>query len=459
MPFKREAIAMAINFILVIALTFLSSSAGRLHAQPRVVVLKNAKTIIFELPSMASRQIALLPRGTRVKLLQRSGGWIQLAFGHKRCGWMQLEKASNARSAINKAGHDMDAFPPESKVIPAESKGGLSFHMGFLSGDFSYLFKFYYKNRPRWHLEGSFQYVADRVLSIYIMDANFKYLWRIRNSYMSYVHSGFGVLSDVLIRELHLGNINMILLGLFLWAIRQMETGRPHLSGWLIALGILIKPHFVILLPWLVMRGKWRVLGTSLAGVVAGLFIPAVVHGWQGNRALLEGWRQALGKHNVDLWDSPNTLFGMVNHAFLEPFGVQAGWWLPVAVILLAGSGYFLWMRHHGWKDVPLSRQYLEVMVLIGMIPLLTHTDTEHFLFSAPLLVLLAGVLFDRRLSIWLYATLFLIIGIPYYLNSPDFLGASGAAFMDNSGLLGLSCTIFLLASLFVVRFLPKRGC
>ncbi|MCB0760336.1 MAG: DUF2029 domain-containing protein [Flavobacteriales bacterium] len=267
------------------------------------------------------------------------------------------------------------------------------------------------------------------------------------------------VLSDVLIRELHLGNINMILLGLFLWAIRQMETGRPHLSGWLIALGILIKPHFVILLPWLVMRGKWRVLGTSLTGVVAGLFIPAVVHGWQGNRALLEGWQQALGKHNVDLWDSPNTLFGMVNHAFLEPFGVQAGWWLPVAVILLAGGGYFLWMRHHGWKDVPLSRQYLEVMVLIGMIPLLTHTDTEHFLFSAPLLVLLAGVLFDRRLSIWLYATLFLIIGIPYYLNSPDFLGASGAAFMDNSGLLGLSCTIFLLASLFVVRFLPKRGC
>ena len=201
MPFKREAIAMAINFILVIALTFLSSSAGRLHAQPRVVVLKNAKTIIFELPSMASRQIALLPRGTRVKLLQRSGGWIQLAFGHKRSGWMQLEKASNARSAINKAGHDMDAFPPESKVIPAESKGGLSFHMGFLSGDFSYLFKFYYKNRPRWHLEGSFQYVADRVLSIYIMDANFKYLWRIRNSYMSYVHSGFGVLTNVPVKS------------------------------------------------------------------------------------------------------------------------------------------------------------------------------------------------------------------------------------------------------------------
>ncbi|MFQ5629979.1 MAG: SH3 domain-containing protein [bacterium] len=112
----------------------------------QTAILKDEKTIIFELPTTASRQLAILRAGTKVQILQNKNGWVQLRFGKNRTGWMPLDASSERKNSqrenpistkenkhqINdKANSDLQQ---DSNLILEKSKGGLSFHLGFFGG-------------------------------------------------------------------------------------------------------------------------------------------------------------------------------------------------------------------------------------------------------------------------------------------------------------------------------------
>jgi alpha-1,2-mannosyltransferase len=260
------------------------------------------------------------------------------------------------------------------------------------------------------------------------------------------------VLSDVFGRELHLGNINLLLLGLFLLAYRQMSKRRSRLSGLLMGLGILFKPHFVIVIPWLIVRKEWSSALWLGIGILGGLLIPAISLGWTGNMNLLEDWYGALTIHNVDLVDSPNTLFGIINTFVLNPIGIQVGKIFPLVVIGITGLVYLWWLNRHGWKDVQPKDKFLEFAVLLALIPSLAHTDTEHFLLAAPLMVLLVGGIFTLEKFKWVLAIAFALCTIPWYLNTPDIIGATATEFMDLSGVLGMSSFLVVISAILMTQ-------
>jgi ABC-type glycerol-3-phosphate transport system permease component len=81
-------------------------------------------------------------------------------------------------------------------------------------------------------------------------------------------------------RELGLGNHNVLILMLLAWSLRLVLDRQEAFAGVLIALVILMKPHFLVLLPLLVLRRKVRTLASTAGCILVGIVFPAVFLGW-----------------------------------------------------------------------------------------------------------------------------------------------------------------------------------
>jgi alpha-1,2-mannosyltransferase len=92
---------------------------------------------------------------------------------------------------------------------------------------------------------------------------------------------------------LAMGQTDSVLLWLVA-ASAAVAPRRPLLSGLLWAAATLFKPTFLILVPLALLAREWRRIAAFGAGVAAGLLLPALRYGWQGNLGLLAAWRQIL---------------------------------------------------------------------------------------------------------------------------------------------------------------------
>ena len=73
-----------------------------------------------------------------------------------------------------------------------------------------------------------------------------------------------------------------IALGL-LWLDR-----RPSLAGLVLGVTVLIKYQSLFFLPFLLLRGRWRVAIAMVAGVIAASLLPAILVGWKRNLEYLD---------------------------------------------------------------------------------------------------------------------------------------------------------------------------
>lgn len=259
------------------------------------------------------------------------------------------------------------------------------------------------------------------------------------------------VMGDHLFHELHLGNTNLLLLALAWSVFRHTTRQKWGWAGVAYAIMLLAKPHFLILLPWFVLRAEWRVLGVSAAGLVIGLFLPCLAVGWSGNAFLLNEWALSISEHQSML-PSANTWASMLGG--IAGFELPAPTWLFVLTLGAAASGVLLLVKSNGFGKVGEREGYTEYFLLVALIPNLANTDTEHFLWSIPVL---AGVLalLPLKRGFAVYWVLLLVLALPWLLSSPDFIGRPAAEWLDKSGLIGLSNTLLLLV--FVVLVLMNR--
>jgi hypothetical protein len=196
-------------------------------------------------------------------------------------------------------------------------------------------------------------------------------------------------------RELTLGNVNALLLALLLWALLFLVRGRDRAGGALIGLALLVKPHFLVLLPLLVLHHRWRALAASLAATGAGLLVPALFMGWWRNLELHRAWVHWMAVHNAgpvytggEDRSAVNTLYTLVHRGLLERLGIDAVHVLPVVLLAAIALAFaaLVWhgRRRQGTRDARLPGEYL---LLLGLVPSITVTDTEHFLFALPLVL------------------------------------------------------------------------
>jgi hypothetical protein len=259
-------------------------------------------------------------------------------------------------------------------------------------------------------------------------------------------------LMDHLERELHLGNVNLLLLIALFELYLLLSSGKERKAGMLYGVVLLFKPHFILLLPYLLWKRRAEAAAVTGLTLLTGLLLPTVGLGWHGNAQLIQQWLSAMSDHNLALQKSPNTLYGLLNTCF---FHGQAGGSL-VILTLAAVVGFYVYKLYRNdrsegqtWSR---SIRFSEFFLLVALVPNLVHTDTEHFMWVWPLLAFtihaaMQPSLEQRNLIIGLLVLAF----IPFALNSPDIVGRDVQRLFDEGGL-GLANIVLLTAFLLAER-------
>jgi len=254
-------------------------------------------------------------------------------------------------------------------------------------------------------------------------------------------------------RELHLGNINMMLLWLLLVTLEQLQRGRAGLGGLLLGAAILAKPHFLLLVPLLVLHAKWRTLGAACITLLAGIVLPALVLGWADNWQVHGAWLGEMAKHNAALiytggddYRAVNTIYSFAHRALLKHVVSASAVEAYALLGLIAGAfAVFVWWNKE--RKAPQAFT-VEFLVLVALVPSLTLTDTEHFLFALPLVAYVVHRLVPKAEPRWL-PFLAVPLLLAYGGNFEDALGSFSDVLIHH-GVLGIGSFGLIVLSILV---------
>ena len=257
---------------------------------------------------------------------------------------------------------------------------------------------------------------------------------------------GFVFIVIHIAREFHMGNVNLILLGLFslgLWYLKQQKHFQVALF-WSIM--VVLKPIVILVLIPLFFYRKWKIILYLILFGLLFLLIPTVESGWQGNIELWMGWFAAVAKHGKYLF-SENSLTYLT--AFY--FKIKSEW-IPSIIVLLM---LVTLMLNSIYKGKTSDRDLIQwSIVLLAFTPNFFVTDTEHLLLTLPLLLLLLKELIELKKP--LYWAIFTVFIVPFSLNSNDILGRNISDFIDEIGLMGISNLGFI--ALFLVLYFKQKN-
>lgn len=290
------------------------------------------------------------------------------------------------------------------------------------------------------------------------------FVYLLSDKYLFNVMGKSGLLSLILIcilnhlfRELHLGNINIILVLLVSLGVLFTLKSRPLVAGFLFAIVIVTKPYFLLLiLPLMAYKKVEVLLGVALSMFVF-LVAPAVFFGINKNVLLHQNWVKSMFDHSSYL-TSYNTAEYLIQQ-YLYP--VKQGSVQNYAIALIGVLyGLFFWISNKAAAKSVNPSHYKErsfiisIFMLMAIVPNLVITDTEHFLLSLPLIGIIACFLSAKKnfmLAAGFAALIFLYGG-----NSSDLLGKQLATQFDQWGVLGLSNLIIITAM--VCLYLKEGG-
>lgn len=243
--------------------------------------------------------------------------------------------------------------------------------------------------------------------------------------------SAFIIILTHWIREVHLGNINLILVGVLLAGIYLYKNNKWIPASLLIAFAILAKPYFLILaFPFLFLKRFQFVLTVGIAIGICILISLGLL--WGNGISLYQDWITAMSEHSHYL-TSQQTVFAIFEHIT----GVHTPNLLTYIILLILAAGscsiYFV----DQFKKIDTEKLLLfHLIVLIAIIPNFLITDTEHFLFSTPLIIFCLIQL--RKQKRVIYTVIFIIATIMFGLHSTDLLGKEMAFALINNGVLGI---------------------
>lgn len=263
-------------------------------------------------------------------------------------------------------------------------------------------------------------------------------------------------------RELHLGNVNAVLLVILLVVANALLDGQRRRAGVLLGIALLVKPHFVVLLPLLLFYRRWRELALCVATVSVLTLAPAIVLGWERSVDLNAGWFRAMSAHNASFFhtggentrtaaDTIHSVLWRLSGGMLPPTTSVA---LVTIALIAAAVGWFVVKTHSraaGDGDAWHRDLLFAFLLLVALVPCLVPTDTEHFLFSLPLVLYLFNRLFDPGRPRWL-----LFVGgavlLGYGGNWQDLWGTWSDVFADRGVLGAANAALIVLCAVLHVR-------
>lgn len=241
-------------------------------------------------------------------------------------------------------------------------------------------------------------------------------------------------------RELHLGNVNVLLLLLFLLGVYSYMNKNEVTTAIWWSLMLVLKPILLPVFLPVVFLKKWRIIMLSMLLGFLFVFITILHHGWSYSIELWTNWINALSKHGGELV-TMNSMGKMGE----EYFGISPRWVLPVFTILLL----IVLMLFDFLRNASSNKQLLTwFFVFLAIVPNVFVTDTEHFLFSIPLVFLLLNELREARK--WFYWLVFGLGMLFFSFNSTDLLGKELARIVFDCGCLGIGNLLFISLYLYL---------
>jgi hypothetical protein len=142
---------------------------------------------------------------------------------------------------------------------------------------------------------------------------------------------------DKIRNELQMLQTNALMLMMFVLALRWLDR-LPRLAG--IALGVVfnIKYLSLAMLPYLIVRRRWKTLGAFVLSAVGFAFLPAIVDGWQANlRSLHVAFGGLLHMVGVGAGEQANVedITAMFSSSITSSMARLSEGGLPMSIVLL----------------------------------------------------------------------------------------------------------------------------
>lgn len=254
-------------------------------------------------------------------------------------------------------------------------------------------------------------------------------------------------------RELHLGQVNQILLVLYLLSAYFFEKRKAVLFSALLAASIFIKPFGLIFIPYLLVKGRFKEAGYFILFGVLFFFLPLLFYSMDEflnqNMLWINELAVELGNKQSLLQSANHTIFSIfarytpVAYISFTPAIVKAYQFIVLGII-----GLLVLLFIKKGKNVD-RNEVSEFALLISLIPLLSFTSQNAFGFAALLVFILLVNFRDFSLP----EKVVTIIGFIFLGgNFNDIWGGGLSTFFNDISLVSIG-TLLLIAILFRKRF------
>ena len=252
-------------------------------------------------------------------------------------------------------------------------------------------------------------------------------------------------------REMHLGNINIIMLLLCCQALQCYLDKKFFLGSLFFGLVVLTKPFYLLLLLPLFWRKNWRGLIWFIFVLACGGIIPFLYLGFTDGLTLYSGWFSTILVHSQD-FPGMGSIDYLIRHNI---YTALPGFAEYIIMLMMCGfsTGFVLTNikkeRNVKNGEVLAERNFIfEWFLILSLLPVLFKTDWVQLLLSAPLITFMIFYISCTK-KYWLIPIMVFLLFF-FGANSDDLLGKELSGKFLTMGFMGLSNFILVIISLFM---------
>jgi hypothetical protein len=256
--------------------------------------------------------------------------------------------------------------------------------------------------------------------------------------------------------ELTLGQVNHLLLVMYIAIAYLFTRNRPLLLAFIWSLSIFIKPFGLILLPYFVIKKRFQEVACFIGFSALLFFLPVIFYGGRflaQQRSWFDEMTVELGNKGDIFQPGNHTLVSVIAQLSplkaIEPGSAYLTIYKLIVLSIVALLAILLIRRGSGVQ----RPEVLDFAFILALAPLLTYTSNNAFgmvELAVFLLLLNFGKLKNREKV--MAACGFLLIGGNFYNQLPYDWGTRFYEYYDSISLLSVG-TILLLATIFMVRW------
>jgi hypothetical protein len=244
-----------------------------------------------------------------------------------------------------------------------------------------------------------------------------------------------------------MGNVNLILFALYTLGLNAFLKNKAIHVALFWSLMVILKPIVILVFIPLLFFRLWKIIGWSLAFGILFLVLPFLHKGFASGLELWKEWLTAIGQHGEYIV-SENSFKYLANYYF----GLHSVWLASIIGLLFLVAILQLFRLKNKFQLFDLVEWSA---LFLAFTPNFFVTDTEHFLLSLPLILLLFNrLLVVNKVIFWF---LFVVIILPFSFKSNDLLGKTLSAIANDTGIIGLANFSFILFFCFLTFYFYSK--